>query len=84
MPAVFSPPRRIEITTVDKCSYLLEEFHEFSTLTKTYDGKTEVFDNVEIEYQDLLPGLPLSWVEIVFDGSVLTHDAPAIVSVNIV
>lgn len=82
--AVLVPLRRIEIFTVDKCSYLLEEFHDFATLTKTYtDGTTEVFDNVEIEYQDLRPGVPLSWTEIVFDGSVLSHDAALVATAKI-
>lgn len=82
--AVLTPLRQIEILTVDKCSYLLEEFHDFATLTKRCaDGTTEIFDNVEIEYQDLRPGFPLSWSEIVFDGSVLSHDAARVVSAQI-
>jgi len=82
--AVLVPLRRIEILTVDKCSYLLEEFHDFATLTKTHaDGTTEIFDNVEVEYQDLRPGLPLSWSEFVFDGSVLSHGAARVVTAKI-
>lgn len=82
--AVLVPLRRIEILTVDKCSYLLEEFHGYTTLTKTHaDGTTEIFDNVEIEYQDLRSGLPLSWNEIVFDGSVLSHGAARVVTAKI-
>ena len=82
--AVLTPLRQIEILTADKSSYLLEEFHDFATLTKKCaDGTIEVFDNVEIEYQDLRPGFPLSWSEIVFDGSVLTHEAARVVSAQI-
>jgi len=82
--AVLSPLRRIELTTVDDVSYIIEEFHGFTTLTKTFpDGTVESFDNVEIEYQDLYPGSSFSWNELVFDGSVFVHDARAIATAEI-
>lgn len=76
-----APLRQISISTSDGATYQLDEFHGFSTLKRvSADGTTEHFDNVEIDYQDLEPGHPLSWCELVFDGSVVWHDGSRVVA----
>jgi len=75
------PLRQISVKTIDGATYQLDEFHGFSTLRRILaDGTTENFDNVEIDYQDLEPGHPFSWCELVFDGSVIWHDGARVVS----
>ena len=81
---VETPLRQISITTSDGKSYLFDEYHGFSELTITDKfNKSERFESVELEYQDLRRGSRFSWFELIFDGSVVTHRSSPVVSIDL-
>lgn len=78
------PTRQINFTTDDGTAWRIDEYHHYSSLSKTGpDGSEEYFETVCFEHQDLAVASSLCWSELVYDGSSFEHRTAAITTISV-